>query len=128
MARVLVVDDDPGVRQTLALALRDGNVEVEAVRNGREALVALSKATAQGKMYDAMVLDILMPGIDGWQVLEAVKSNPLWHGLPVIVLSGVANSAADLVRMSDYDSVFVAKDGNFLSAVRTVLIRLLDAA
>ena len=89
----------------------------------RPATICSSRATTA-----AVAIPILMPGIDGWQVLEAVKCNPLWRGLPVVVLSGVANSAADLVRMSDFDSVFVAKDGNFMSAVRTVLNRLLAAA
>jgi len=128
MARVLVVDDDAGVRDVLALTLEAEGLQVEPASSGHAALLALSRATAEGWMYDAMVLDIIMPGIDGWQVLEAVRANPLWHKMPVIVISGVTKSPKDIVRVSDYDSMFVEKQGDFTAAVKSVLGRLTDAA
>ena len=128
MTRVLIADDDWGVRDTLTMMLEAEGIEVDAVSSGRAALQALSHATAENWMYDAMVLDIIMPGIDGWQVLEAVKANPLWRDMPVVVISGVAKSPADIVRISDYDSMFVEKEGNFLNAIKAVLGRLTDAA
>ena len=128
MARVLVVDDDWGVRDMLSLTLRAEGIEVDAVGSGRAALQALSRATTEGRMYDAMVLDIIMPGIDGWQVLEAVRANPLWRDMPVVVISGVARSAKDIVRVSDYDGTFVDKIGDFSAAVKSVLGRVVNAA
>jgi len=128
MARVLVVDDDWGVRDMLSLTLRAEGIEVDAVGSGRAALQALSRATTEGRMYDAMVLDIIMPGIDGWQVLEAVRANPLWRDMPVVVISGVARSAKDIVRVSDYDGTFVEKIGDFSAAVKSVLGRVVNAA
>jgi len=128
VARVLIADDDWGVRDMLTLALEGEGIEVDAVGSGREVLKALSRATVEDWMYDAMVLDIIMPGIDGWQVLEAIKANPLWSEVPVVVVSGVARTPTDIVRVSDYDSMFVEKQGNFLAAIRAVLGRLMDAA
>lgn len=128
MARVLIVDDDAGIRDALSLKLESEGIEFDAASGGRSALVALSRATAEDRMYDAMVLDLIMPGVDGWQVLEAVRANPLWRDLPVVVVSGAANSATDIVRVSDYDGMFVDKAGNFLSAISAVLGRLVDAA
>lgn len=128
MARVLVVDDDSGVRDVLRLTLEAEGIDVEAVSGGRAALHALARATAENWMYDAMVLDIIMPGIDGWQVLEATRANPLWREMPVVVISGVTKSPTDIVRVSDYDCMFVEKQGNFTVAVKSVLSRLVEAA
>jgi len=112
----------------LRLTLEAEGIDVEAVSGGRAALHALARATAENWMYDAMVLDIIMPGIDGWQVLEATRANPLWREMPVVVISGVTKSPTDIVRVSDYDCMFVEKQGNFTVAVKSVLSRLVEAA
>lgn len=128
MSRVLVVDDDPSIREILVQSLEDEQFETDAVESGREALKALCGASAEDRPYDAMVLDIIMPDIDGWAVLEAVKHNPLWREMPVVVVSGHANGASDVARVSSYDGFFVEKSGNFVEIVRSALGRLLRAA
>jgi CheY-like chemotaxis protein len=69
-----------------------------------------------------------MPDVDGWQVLEAVKHNPLWRQMPVVVVSGQANGAGDVARVSSYDGFFVEKTGDFAEVIKTALGRLLCAA
>jgi CheY-like chemotaxis protein len=128
MSRVLVVDDDEAVREVLVQALEDADFEADAVESGRAALKTLCAASAEDRPYDAMVLDIIMPDLDGWDVLEAVKHNPLWSEMPVVVISGQSNGAGDVARVSSYDGFFVEKSGNFVDVVKTALGRLLRAA
>lgn len=128
MSRVLVVDDDASIREVLVQALEDADFEADAVEGGRQALVELCAASAEDSPYDAMVLDIIMPDVDGWQVLEAVKHNPLWREMPVLVVSGQCSGAGDVARVSSYDGFFVEKTGNFVDVIKTALGRLLRAA
>ena len=128
MPRVLVVDDQAPLREVLSMALETDGIEVVPAAGGEAALTELCRATAEADGYDAMVLDICMPDIDGWQVLEAVKSNPLWKDMTVIVVSGYANGAEEIARVCRYDGVYVEKNGSFLHVVRATLNRLVHAA
>ena len=81
---VLVVDDERMNRMLLRRALEaDGHVVVEA-SNGREALDRLRAAAP-----DLVLLDLVMPELDGYETLQAIKADPTLAHLPVIVISGV---------------------------------------
>ena len=88
--RILVVDDDPDIRQVLQDRLNSYGYLVETAINGREALDALNRNT-----FDGMVLDIRMPEIDGIEVLRQTrKTHP---ALPVVMVtaSTVRNSVIE---------------------------------
>jgi PAS domain S-box-containing protein len=80
--RVLVVDDDPSVRDLVARHLNRDGYRVETASNGQLAL-------AKAKSFDPHVitLDVLMPHLDGWAVLDRLKSDPELKQIPVIILS-----------------------------------------
>jgi two-component system chemotaxis response regulator CheY len=81
-ASVLLADDDPGVLQSLAFALRGAGHRVTAAEDGEKALAALEAGD-----FDVLVLDILMPGATGWEVLaRAVERTPAGSPLPRAVL------------------------------------------
>jgi CheY-like chemotaxis protein len=82
--RVLIADDDDGARLLLArmLLVLDASLEVKAVANGVEALQLL-----QSEPFDLLLLDVMMPHANGFQVLECVRSDPHTCNLPVIVIS-----------------------------------------
>ena len=81
---VLVADDDTVNRLLLARGLeRDGH-RVRAVANGLEALEALRDG-----LFDCVLLDVLMPGMDGYQVLECIRSQPRFRHIPVIMISAL---------------------------------------
>lgn len=82
--RMLVVDDDLLNRTLLATNLEQEGFVVETAEDGRQALDAL-----RAEKFDVVLLDILMPEMDGYQVLQAVKSNEALKHLPVIVISAV---------------------------------------
>jgi len=125
MPNILIVEDDDQLREILGRALEHNGFRYETAANGRIALEKLCESTAQGKMYDCMLLDIMMPEIDGWQVLAAVKNNPLWAPIEVIVLTAYANSPADIARIDKYDGVHIEKKDNFVRIVGQLLNRLL---
>lgn len=84
VARVLVVDDGEMNRRLLRAALqREGHTVTEAV-DGREALAML-----RAEPIDVVLLDLVMPEMDGFETLEAIKADDALRHLPVIVISGV---------------------------------------
>ena len=83
MARILLAEDDGGLRRVLAGRLQRAGHEVDAVGDGRTALAAIS-----GQPYDILVTDVVMPGLDGVELARrAVRSRP---GLPVVLIAGFA--------------------------------------
>jgi CheY-like chemotaxis protein len=80
---VLVVDDDYDLRQTLKEVLQDEGYQVETAANGKEALDVLHRSNPPR----VMVLDLMMPVMDGWQLLEALRHDESLADLPVVVIS-----------------------------------------
>jgi CheY-like chemotaxis protein len=125
MRKVMVVDDDPGVLEWMTQLLTHAGFEVTPAEGGRAAIQELCRAVVDGTEYDAILLDIAMPEINGWRVLDAIKGNPLWSDMKVIVLSGYSQSPEALSRVARYDGVFVEKKGDFDRLVVGLLGRLL---
>lgn len=82
MARVLVVDDEPDVLLLCRLNLEQRGHQVLEAPNGDEAL-----DLAQQEAPDLVVLDLMLPGIDGYQVLQALRADEGTSGIPVLVLT-----------------------------------------
>jgi class 3 adenylate cyclase len=81
---LLVVDDDPGNRDLLTRRLSRQGFEVHSASSGPEALDRLHSET-----FDLILLDLLMPGMDGHEVLRRLKADPRLREIPVIVLSAM---------------------------------------
>ncbi len=84
---VLVVDDNILNRKMLARAVMDQGHQVTTAEDGREALALLR--AGKGTHLDVILLDILMPEMDGYQVLEEVKADDNLHHIPVIMISAL---------------------------------------
>ena len=93
--RILVVDDDDDVRRLAVMALsRVGGHEVTSVSSGADCLAALAI-----ELLDAVVLDVMMPGMDGPTTLHAIRDDPATRGVPVVFLTaGVVDSDVDRLR------------------------------
>ena len=86
---VLVVEDNPDIRTAIALLLEAMGCKVSKAENGRQALERLWDAE---RLPDLILLDLLMPVMDGWRFLqEKSKTNEL-RSIPTVVLSAVADS------------------------------------
>lgn len=90
---VLVVDDEPGIRELLAQILVDEGYTVATVATGEEALGALSK-----EIFDVVLLDVQLPGLNGLEILRQLKASG--NRVPVVMISGHATveQAAEAVR------------------------------
>lgn len=88
MPLVLVVDDDADIREIIQMNLEGAGYEVMTAGNGAEALAAV-----KGRAPDAMFLDVMMPDIDGWAVLETLKaeSDRDLSDIPVFMVTGLTD-------------------------------------
>jgi diguanylate cyclase (GGDEF)-like protein len=121
---VLVVDDDDALRTLVVKWLTKAGMACVEASSGEEALDA-ARAQAQG--LDAIVCDVMMPGIDGFEVLARLKSDAATAAIPVLLLTAHANTDSDIVRGVEAGAVdHLAKpfSGPVLSAkVRALVAR-----
>lgn len=89
IGRILVVDDKESNRDLLCRRLSHEGHDVEAASSGRQALTLL-----EGKNFDLILLDLLMPDMNGIEVLERLKSDERWQQTPVIMISGLSERDA----------------------------------
>jgi len=97
MARILIIDDEPSIRSTLAQILEDEGHKTTTCESGEEGLTQLAR-----EEFDLVLLDLWLPGIDGLAVLERLRGA---GGTPVIVISGhgSVDSAVRATRLGAYD-------------------------
>ena len=84
LARILIVDDDELNRDMLVRRLEKNGYQIEEAATGQAALTKLKAGD-----YDLVLLDILMPGLDGFQTLEFIKADPRLRHIPVIMLTAL---------------------------------------
>ena len=84
IGQILVVDDNRVNRVKLSISLEEQGHQVGLAENGQQALDLLKQ-----QAFDVVLLDIVMPGMDGFQVLEKVKADPELRDIPVIVISAL---------------------------------------
>ena len=85
MSRLLIIDDDSAIRWVLQRNLEHSGFSVVTAENGLDGLSKIGESTP-----DLVVLDLMMPVMDGFGVLEALRSDPITSRIPVIVLTAVA--------------------------------------
>ena len=86
----LVVDDDPTVRAVVSQTLERAGWSIAEAENGR---IALQRVAA--RRPDVIVLDLLMPELNGFEFLAALRRDPAWRGVPVVVLTSMDLTAED---------------------------------
>jgi len=81
--RFLVIEDDPGLREVYAEALTAAGNEVRNAPEGGGALRILQS----GWMPCVILLDLRMPGLDGWQFARRIRDEPAWRDIPIVVVA-----------------------------------------
>jgi CheY-like chemotaxis protein len=82
--QILIVEDDPGSREALTTILQNEGYQVTTQGDGAEALTYLRGV---GKLPELIVLDLMMPGMEGWDFRQQQKRDPKLAGIPVIAVS-----------------------------------------
>ena len=90
--RILVVEDEESLLKLETILFTSKGYEVDGVREGREALAAIAR-----NRPDVVVLDVMLPGLDGFEVCRAIKSDPATSSIPVLMLTA-KKSSIDLER------------------------------
>ncbi len=96
--RVLVADDDQSIRQLVQTVVRRENIEVDTAFDGQDTIEKL-----QENEYDLILLDLMMPRVDGFGVIEYLKSHPQQHKPVVLVITAYADQ-----KFKDVDPNIVA--------------------
>ena len=109
MAKLLIIDDERGIRNTLREILADEGHEVEVAENGKQGL-----EMAQAKAYDLIFSDIKMPEMDGLEVLKALKEGEEPVETPVVMISGHGDveTAVQALKAGAYDFLLKPLDLN----------------
>ncbi|HHO47266.1 MAG TPA: response regulator [Desulfobacteraceae bacterium] len=79
---VLIVDDEPNIVLSLKFLINQQGYEVRTAGSGEEALQALAE-----KIPDLILLDVMMPKPDGYEICQRIRSTPAWKDIPVIMLT-----------------------------------------
>ena len=104
---VLAVDDDPQSRQLITAALAAEGIAVVTAARGVDGL-----KTARARAFDLIICDLLMPDLDGFDVIAALHNDPATRGVPVVVLSAHTLSDADKTRLSGKVIAIAGKTDN----------------
>jgi CheY-like chemotaxis protein len=103
--RILLVDDDPDLRQSLAEALEEAGYSVERAANGQEALEVLRGSAERPSV---ILLDLLMPVMNGWQFCQLKQRDPAVATIPVIAMSAAVSKDPNSPYYIEVDD-FLAK-------------------
>lgn len=102
--RLLVVDDDPKVVDLVRQLLEDAPYRIDAAKDGRAALRAIDQARP-----DAILLDLLMPRMDGFDVIEHLQKDPLRRDIPVIVLTAKTLTGDERQLLNEHARAVIQK-------------------
>lgn len=115
MARVLVVDDDPDIARFIEINLRLEGYDVEIAHDGVDALDRITR-----EMPDLVLLDVMMPRIDGVELCRRLRANPLTATVPVVMLTAKSLSADKVVGLTAGADDYIIKPFDTLELVARV--------
>jgi len=118
-ATILLIDDDPGFRQTTAEVLRGNGYRVAEVGEGEEALSLVTQLRP-----DMVLLDAMMDGMDGFEVLEQLHAIPAIRDVPVLMITGLDDSASIDRAFEAGTAGFITKPVNYALLLRRVRFQL----
>lgn len=115
MSRILIVEDEPNIVESLSFILERAGFEVQTATDGEQALRYLSHG-----IYDAMILDIMLPGMNGFDLLRRIRADARLSRLPVIVLTARGQEKDRRMAESAGASSFITKPFSNEELVRQV--------
>jgi twitching motility two-component system response regulator PilH len=98
MTTVMIVDDSNALREIIAKMLRDSGMEVISAEDGVQALEKIEQVT----QLDLVVLDIVMPNMNGYELCRQIKKNPKTQNIPVVMCSS---------KSEDFDRIWGIRQG-----------------
>jgi two-component system response regulator VicR len=96
--KVLVVDDEPAIANLAKVKLTNEGFDVVTAHSGKEALEKVA-----GEPPDAIVLDVMMPGMDGWEVASRLRGDPETKDIPILMLTALGIPEERVPGFADID-------------------------
>jgi DNA-binding response OmpR family regulator len=121
VTRILVVEDDRDIAELVGRYLEKAGFSVELLSAGRDALASIHK-----RAPDLLILDLMLPQLDGLEVCRAVRSNEKTAGIPIIMLTARAEESERIVGLEMGADDYIAKPfspGELVARVRALLRR-----
>jgi adenylate cyclase len=115
LKRVLIVDDEPDVLLLCRVNLEFEGYDVTTAADGQEGL-----ATARSLQPDVVLLDVMMPKMDGWQVLEAIKADEVISDIPVVMLTAKVQDEDQIRGWSAGAAEYITKPFSPLSLSQVI--------
>ncbi len=119
---ILLVDDDPKTLELLSETLRSAGYETQSVQSGERALEVLSS-----KMVSAVMLDLLMPGMDGFEVIQHLRKEPTLKNLPIFVMTGKTLTSEESSLLAQETQALFHKSGACREQLISEVGRVLQA-
>jgi twitching motility two-component system response regulator PilG len=117
---VMVIDDSLTVRKILEVSLKRAGLDVITFPDGIEALQALTSSNLQ-RLPDVVILDVMMPKLNGYGFARAVRSNPYLHHIPILMLTSQDNMISQLRGRIAGANIYMTKPFKAQDIVQTVL-------
>src|SRR6266404_87804 len=120
-SRILIVEDDPDIAELVARYLDKAGFTTERAATGRDALTSIA-----ARPPDLVVLDLMLPHVDGLEVCRAVRANEVTSALPIIMLTARAEESERIVGLEIGADDYLAKPfspGELVARVRALLRR-----
>ena len=119
MAKIMVVDDAPADLQNLKNILTKGGHQVIEVTSGQDSI-----AKAKAEKPDAIVMDVVMPGVNGFQATRSISKDPETSGIPIIVVSAKNQETDRVWALRQGAKEYVTKpvkDSDLLAKVKQLI-------
>jgi DNA-binding response OmpR family regulator len=113
--RVLIVDDEPNIVLSLEFLFRQQGYEVSVARDGEEALAA-----AEEQRLDLVVLDVMLPGLDGFEVCRRLRERPELAGLKILLLTARGREVERVRGLEEGADAYVRKPFSTRQLMKTV--------
>ncbi len=118
-SEILLVDDDPRTLEMLEETLRSAGYETQSVQSGARALEVLSS-----KLVSAVLLDLLMPGMDGFEVIRYLRQDPALKELPIFVMTGKSLTPEESALLARDTQALLRKNGSWQQQLIVELARV----
>src|SRR6202022_4004132 len=118
---ILLVDDDPKTLELLEEALRSAGYDTQSVQSGARALEVLSS-----KLVSAVLLDLLMPGMDGFELIRHIRLNAALKQLPIFVMTGKSLTTEESDLLARDTQALLLKNGSWQKQLLAELERVIQ--
>lgn len=113
--KILIVDDEPHILKSISSLLEENNYQAITVQSGEEGLKKIKKDKP-----DLILLDILMPNMDGTSMASILKENPETKNIPIVFLTCLAAEAGEQTLRPPRDYMFIGKPFNPSELLNTI--------